>query len=238
MADAAFIINLFDLGGNSVSKNRALPATALSRSRAIIIASLVLPTLRTAQDVHSARRSDGAVLALPLRESTFQRLEPANELSGLSPKMAPTNLCYVVGQEHVLTALANGLSLGRFIMLIFFPAPVASEKPLSPDAGEGAKLRNRHYRDAVRRVHNCREIEQGRFVDLIEIDAARAPKLKIPATCWITSSTLRRWSFQSLSDRRSAYAVAPQLYALLKTLEEPPEHVKFLLATPIHRNCR
>ncbi len=110
MADAAFIINLFDSAANSVSKNRALPATALSRSGPLIIASLVLPTLRTAQDVIQPRRSDGAVLALPLRESTFSVSEPANELSGLSPKMAPTTFADVVGQEHVLTALANGLS--------------------------------------------------------------------------------------------------------------------------------
>ncbi len=39
---------------------------------------------------------------------------------------------------------------------------------------------------------NCREIEQGRFVDLIEIDAASRTKVEDTATCWITSSTLRR----------------------------------------------
>ncbi len=123
-------------------------------------------------------------------------------------------------------------------MLIFFPVPVASEKPLRPTAGEGAKLRNRHYRDAVRVCDNCREIEQGRFVDLIEITPPRALKLKTLATCWITSSTSGAWSFQSLSDRRSAYAVAHSFNALLKTLEEPPEHVKFLWRRPIRRNCR
>ncbi len=54
VADAAFIINLFDLGGEQRLENRALPATALSRSGPLIIVSLALLTLRAAQDVHSA----------------------------------------------------------------------------------------------------------------------------------------------------------------------------------------
>ncbi len=108
VADAAFIINRSILAANSVSKNRALPATALPVPGPLIIVSLALLTLRAAQMCIQPRRSDGAVLALPLRESPSSVSEPANELSGLSPKMAPQTFADVVGQEHVLTALANG----------------------------------------------------------------------------------------------------------------------------------
>lgn len=70
----------------------------------------------------------------------------------LARKWRPQTFADVVGQEHVLTALANGLSLGRIHHAYLFPVPVASENLYRPTAGEGTKLRNRHYRDAVRRV--------------------------------------------------------------------------------------
>ncbi len=44
--------------------------------------------------------------------------------------MATKNFSEVVGQSHVLTALENGLKENRYIMLIYFPAPVAWGKPL------------------------------------------------------------------------------------------------------------
>ena len=62
----------------------------------------------------------------------------------LARKWRPQTFADVVGQEHVLTALANGLS--------FFRYPWRRKNLYRPTAGEGAKLRNRHYRDAVRRV--------------------------------------------------------------------------------------
>lgn len=70
----------------------------------------------------------------------------------LARKWRPQTFADVVGGEHVLTALANGLSLGRIHHAYLFSGTRGVGKPLSPTAGEGAKLRNRHYRDAVRRV--------------------------------------------------------------------------------------
>lgn len=49
----------------------------------------------------------------------------------LARKWRPQTFADVVGQEHVLTALANGLSLGAFTTHIFFPVPAESVKPLS-----------------------------------------------------------------------------------------------------------
>ncbi len=54
VADAAFIINLFDLGGEQRLEKQGITSYSLVPFGPLIIASLVLPTLRTAQDVHSA----------------------------------------------------------------------------------------------------------------------------------------------------------------------------------------
>ncbi len=71
----------------------------------------------------------------------------------LARKWRPQTFADVVGREHVLTALANGLSLGRIHhAYLFFRYPWRRKNLYRPTAGEGAKLRNRHYRDAVRRV--------------------------------------------------------------------------------------
>lgn len=71
----------------------------------------------------------------------------------LARKWRPQTFADVVGQEHVLTALANGLSLGRIHHAYLFSGTRGVGKNLyRPTAGEGAELRNRHYRDAVRRL--------------------------------------------------------------------------------------
>ena len=53
----------------------------------------------------------------------------------------------------------------------------------------------------------CREIDEGRFVDLIEVDAARAPRSTTPASCSTTCSTRHPRTLQGVSHRRSAHAV-------------------------------
>lgn len=79
---------------------------------------------------------------------------------------------------------------------------------------------------------NCREIEQGRFVDLIEIDAASRTKVED------TRDLLDNVQYAPARGRFKVYLIDEvhmlsrhSFNALLKTLEEPPEHVKFLLAT-------
>jgi DNA polymerase-3 subunit gamma/tau len=79
---------------------------------------------------------------------------------------------------------------------------------------------------------NCREIEQGRFVDLIEIDAASRTKVED------TRELLDNVQYAPARGRFKVYLIDEvhmlsrhSFNALLKTLEEPPSHVKFLLAT-------
>ena len=79
---------------------------------------------------------------------------------------------------------------------------------------------------------SCREIDAGRFVDLIEVDAASRTGWMTPASCWTTCSTRRRAGRYKVYLIDEVHMLSTHSFnALLKTLEEPPPHVKFLLAT-------
>ena len=87
-------------------------------------------------------------------------------------------------------------------------------------------------RDALRECASCREIDAGRFVDLIEVDAASRTKVDD------TRELLDNVQYAPTRGRYKVYLIdevhmlsAHSFNALLKTLEEPPPHVKFLLAT-------
>ena len=78
----------------------------------------------------------------------------------------------------------------------------------------------------------CREIAEGRFIDLIEVDAASRTKVED------TRELLENVQYLPSRGRYKVYLIdevhmlsTHSFNALLKTLEEPPEHVKFLLAT-------
>ena len=89
---------------------------------------------------------------------------------------------------------------------------MASENLYRPTAGEGLNCETGITATPCGVCDNCREIEQGRFVDLIEIDAAS--RTKVEDTRDLLDNVQyapARGRFKSLSDRRSAYAVAPQL---------------------------
>lgn len=118
-------------------------------------------------------------------------------------------------------------------MLIFFRYPWRRKNLYRPTAGEGAKLQKAGITATPCGVcDNCREIEQGRFVDLIEIDAASRTKVED------TRDLLDNVQYAPARGRFKVYLIDEvhmlsrhSFNALLKTLEEPPEHVKFLLAT-------
>lgn len=150
----------------------------------------------------------------------------------LARKWRPQTFADVVGQEHVLTALANGLSLGVFIMLIFFRHPWRRKTSIARLLAKGLNCETGITATPCGVCDNCREIEQGRFVDLIEIDAASRTKVED------TRDLLDNVQYAPARGRFKVYLIDEvhmlsrhSFNALLKTLEEPPEHVKFLLAT-------
>lgn len=151
----------------------------------------------------------------------------------LARKWRPQTFADVVGQEHVLTALANGLSLGRIHHAYLFSGTRGVGKTsIARLLAKGLNCETGITATPCGVCDNCREIEQGSFVDLIEIDAASRTKVED------TRDLLDNVQYAPARGRFKVYLIDEvhmlsrhSFNALLKTLEEPPAHVKFLLAT-------
>jgi DNA polymerase-3 subunit gamma/tau len=151
----------------------------------------------------------------------------------LARKWRPKRFTEMVGQEHVLRALSNALDSGKVHHAFLFTGTrgvgkttVARilAKSLNCETGVSA--------NPCGTCAACREIDEGRFVDLIEIDAASRTKVDD------TREILDNVQYAPSRGRYKVYLIDEvhmlsnhSFNALLKTLEEPPPHVKFLLAT-------
>ncbi len=151
----------------------------------------------------------------------------------LARKWRPRIFSEVVGQEHVLQALINALDNDRLHHAYLFAGTRGVGKTTL--ARILAKCLN--CEQGVSSVPcgecgSCREIADGRFVDLIEVDAASRTKVED------TREMLENVQYSPTRGRYKVYLIdevhmlsGHSFNALLKTLEEPPPHVKFLLAT-------
>ena len=138
-----------------------------------------------------------------------------------------------MGQEHVLRALINALDNQRLHHAYLFTGTrgvgkttVARIFAKSLNCEQGVSSRPCGVCSA------CREIDEGRFIDLIEVDAASRTKVED------TRELLDNVQYSPTRGRYKVYLIdevhmlsGHSFNALLKTLEEPPPHVKFLLAT-------
>ncbi|EJD6046511.1 DNA polymerase III subunit gamma/tau [Providencia rettgeri] len=151
----------------------------------------------------------------------------------LARKWRPQKFSDVVGQQHVLTALANGLTHQRLHHAYLFSGTRGVGKTtIARLFAKGLNCETGITASPCGQCANCLEIEQGRFVDLIEIDAASRTKVED------TRELLDNVQYAPARGRFKVYLIDEvhmlsrhSFNALLKTLEEPPEHVKFLLAT-------
>ncbi|CUX96549.1 DNA polymerase III subunit gamma/tau [Candidatus Doolittlea endobia] len=151
----------------------------------------------------------------------------------LARKWRPQTFIDIVGQEHILAALANSFSLGRIHHAYLFSGTRGVGKTtIGRLLAKGLNCHTGITATPCRQCDNCREIEQGRFVDLIEIDAASRTKVED------TRELLDNVQYIPARGRFKVYLIDEvhmlscySFNALLKTLEEPPAHVKFLLAT-------
>jgi DNA polymerase III subunit gamma/tau len=151
----------------------------------------------------------------------------------LARKWRPRSFAELVGQEHVRVALGNALTQGRVHHAFLFTgtrgvgkttiARILS-KCLNCETGVTAT--------PCGKCAACKEIDEGRFVDLLEVDAASRTKVDD------TRELLENVQYAPTRGRYKVYLVdevhmlsTHSFNALLKTLEEPPPHVKFLLAT-------
>jgi DNA polymerase-3 subunit gamma/tau len=151
----------------------------------------------------------------------------------LARKWRPNRFGELVGQEHVVTAISNALDNDRLHHAYLFTgtrgvgkttiARIFS-KSLNCEQGLNSK--------PCGQCSTCKEIENGNFIDLLEIDAASRTKVED------TRELLDNVQYKPSRGRYKVYLIDEvhmlskhSFNALLKTLEEPPPHVKFLLAT-------
>ena len=153
--------------------------------------------------------------------------------TALARKWRPKNFAEMSGQEHVLRALGNALNEGNVHHAFLFTGTRGVGK--TTIARIFAKCLNCEKGQSATPCGvcaACTDIDAGRFVDLIEVDAASRTKVED------TRDLLENVQYMPTRGRYKIYLIdevhmlsAHSFNALLKTLEEPPPHVKFLLAT-------
>ncbi|MDX1514067.1 MAG: DNA polymerase III subunit gamma/tau [Gammaproteobacteria bacterium] len=151
----------------------------------------------------------------------------------LARKWRPKHFGEMVGQEHVVRALRNALDADRMHHAFLFTGTRGVGK--TTVARILAKCLNCETgvtSTPCGECASCREIDEGRFVDLLEVDAASRSKVDE------TRELMDNVQFAPTRGRFKVYLIDEvhmfsdkSFNALLKTLEEPPPHVKFLLAT-------
>ena len=152
----------------------------------------------------------------------------------LARKWRPKRFAEMVGQEHVLRALSNALDSGKVHHAFLFTGTRGVGKTTV------ARILAKSLNCETNGVSSnpcgvcaaCKEIDEGRYVDLLEVDAASRTKVDD------TRDLLDNVQYAPTRGRYKVYLIdevhmlsTHSFNALLKTLEEPPPHVKFLLAT-------
>jgi len=151
----------------------------------------------------------------------------------LARKWRPRRFAELVGQQHVVKALVNSLAAGRLHHAYLFAGTRGVGKTtLARILAKALNCTDGVVPEPCGECDACIAIDEGRFVDLIEVDAASRTKVDD------TRELLENVQYAPTSGRFKVYLIDEvhmlsnhSFNALLKTLEEPPPHVKFLLAT-------
>jgi DNA polymerase III subunit gamma/tau len=156
----------------------------------------------------------------------------------LARKWRPRLFADLVGQEHVLRALVHALDNDRLHHAYLFTGTRGVGKTtIARILAKALNCEEGVSSTPCGVCGSCRDIDDGRFVDLIEVDAASRTKIED------TRDLLDNVQYSPARGRYKVYLIDEvhmlsrhSFNALLKTLEEPPPHVKFLLATTDPQN--
>ena len=151
----------------------------------------------------------------------------------LARKWRPSSFREMVGQEHVLQALVNALDRDRLHHAYLFTGTRGVGKTtIARILAKCLNCEGGVSSEPCGTCSSCLEIAEGRSVDLLEVDAASRTKVED------TRELLDNVQYSPTRSRYKIYLIdevhmlsSHSFNALLKTLEEPPPHVKFLLAT-------
>ena len=151
----------------------------------------------------------------------------------LARKWRPKSFTEVVGQTHVVQALSNALDSGRIHHAFLFTGTRGVGKTtLARIFAKSLNCEQGTSAEPCQQCNTCLSVDEGRFVDLIEVDAASRTKVEE------MRELLENVQYAPTSGKYKVYLIdevhmlsGHSFNALLKTLEEPPEHVKFLFAT-------
>lgn len=151
----------------------------------------------------------------------------------LARKWRPKRFAELIGQEHVKSTLINALSMGRLHHAYLFTGTRGVGKTtIARIFAKSLNCEQGISAEPCGQCDTCLAIEKGHYVDLIEIDAASRTKVED------TREILDNVQYAPTRGRYKVYLIDEvhmlsrhSFNALLKTLEEPPGHIKFLLAT-------
>lgn len=151
----------------------------------------------------------------------------------LARSWRPRRFADVVGQDHVVNALRNALQQDRVHHAFLFSGTRGVGKTtLARILAKAVNCEQGQQAEPCGECGTCRSVDEGRFIDLIEIDAASRTRVDD------TREILDNVQYAPTQGRYKIYLIdevhmlsGHSFNALLKTLEEPPPHVKFLLAT-------
>jgi DNA polymerase-3 subunit gamma/tau len=151
----------------------------------------------------------------------------------LARKWRPRTFSQLVGQEHINKALINALDQQRLHHAYLFTGTRGVGKTsVARILAKSLNCERGISSNPCLQCDACTSIEQGRFIDLIEIDGASKTRVED------TRELLDNVQYAPATGRYKIYLIDEvhmlsqhSFNALLKTLEEPPEHVKFILAT-------